>query len=295
VINMSIDILCDECRVPLVTGADGELVCPNCGLVYGYLPSKDPNWKDFGEPKESTTAGSPFDPIGRGSTTEIGFTYSDGFRKTKKWSRLKKIDSIKKINSSVERNIFKANIQLLRMKEVLEIPNPIADTAMGIYKKAARGKYLHGKTIYGTLCACVYAGYMQHGIPINLRAFADRANIDKTIIGKYYSSMKQSGFITRKDSQNRVLLLVSRIVAKNNLPGDVEQMAKAMYDIIAEKKQVVGKSPISIACAILYIVNVCMSLNMTQRELAYSCGISEVSLRLNANKFKEIMNITISL
>ena len=292
---MSTDIQCDECKIPLVTGGDGELVCPKCGLVYGYLPSKDPNWKDFGEPKESTTSGSPFDPIGKGSTTEIGFSYSDGFRKTKKWSRLKKIDSIKKINSSIERNIFKANIQLLRMKDVLQIPNPIADTAMDIYRKAARGGYLHGKTIYGTLCACVYAGYMQHGVPINLRSFADRSNVEKTIIGKYYSSLKEAGYIDRKSVEDRVLLLVSKIVAKNNLPGDAEHMAKGMYAIIKEKKQIVGKSPISIACAILYIVNVCLSLGITQRELAFSCGISEVSLRINANKFNEIMDITICL
>ena len=292
---MSSDIQCDECKVSLVTGGDGELVCPKCGLVYGYLPSKDPNWKDFGEPKESTTSGSPFDPIGKGSTTEIGFSYSDGFRKTKKWARLKKIDSIKKINSSIERNIFKANIQLLRMKDVMQIPNPIADTAMDIYRKAARGDYLHGKTIYGTLCACVYAGYMQHGVPINLRMFAERANVEKTIIGKYYSGLKEAGYIDRKSVEDRVLLLVSKIVAKNNLPGEAEFMAKNMYAIIKEKKQIVGKSPISIACAILYLVNVCMSLGITQRELAFSCGISEVSLRINANKFKEIMNITISL
>jgi transcription initiation factor TFIIIB Brf1 subunit/transcription initiation factor TFIIB len=166
---------------------------------------------------------------------------------------------------------------------------------MDIYRKAARGKYLHGKTIYGTLCACVYAGYMQHGVPINLRAFADKAGIDKTIVGKYYSSMKENGFIERKDSKDRVLLLVSKIVAKNNLPGEVEIISMKIYDIIKQRKMLVGKSPISIACAILYIVNVCLSLGLTQKELAYSCGISEVSLRINANKFKEIMNINISL
>jgi len=287
--------LCNECKSILVTESNGEIVCPKCGIVYGFIPSKDPHWKDFGEPKENTTSGSPFDPITRSSTTEIGFNYSNGFRRTKKWSRLKKIDSIKKINTSVERNIFKANTQLLRMKEVLQISNPIANTAMNIYKKAARGKYLHGKTIYGTLCACVYAGYMQHGIPINLRTFATRADVDKTIIGKYYSSMKESGFIERKAPQDRVLLLVSKIVAKNNLSGEVETIAKRMYTIIKDKKQLVGKSPISIASAILYMVNICMSLNITQKELAYSCGVSEVSLRINTNKFKEIMNITISL
>jgi transcription initiation factor TFIIB len=181
------------------------------------------------------------------------------------------------------------------MKEVLQVPQPIADTAMDIYRKAARGKYLHGKTIYGTLCACIYAGYMQHGVPINLRAFADKASIDKTIIGKYYISMKENGFIERKDSKDRVLLLVSKIVAKNNLPGDVETISMKIYDIIKTKKQLVGKSPISIACAILYIVNVCLSLGITQKELAYSCGVSEVSLRINANKFKESMDINIYL
>lgn len=292
---MSDSGICDKCKVVLVIADNGEFVCPKCGIVYGFTPSKDPHWKDFGEPKESTTAGSPFDPISKGSTTEIGFSYLDGFRKTKKWSRLKRIDSIKKINTSVERNIFKANIQLLRMKEILQIPAPIADTAMDIYKKAARGKYLHGKTIYGTLCACIYAGYMQHGVPINLRSFADKAGIDKTIVGKYYSSMKEKGFIERKDSKDRVLLLVSKIVAKNNLPGNVEIVSMKIYDIIKDKKLIVGKSPISIACAILYIVNVCLSLGLTQKELAYSCGISEVSLRINANKFKEIMEITINL
>jgi len=290
---MTISGLCNDCKTELVTADNGESVCPKCGMVYGFSPSKDPHWKDFGEPKESTTSGSPFDPISRGSTTEIGFSYSDGFRKTKKWSRLKRIDSIKKINTSVERNIFKANIQLLRMKEILEIPQPIVDTAMGIYKKAAHGKYLHGKTIYGTLCACIYAGYMQHGIPINLRAFANKASIDKTIIGKYYSSMKENGFIDRNDVKDRVLLLISKIVAKNNLTGEAETLSMKIYDIIKVKKLLVGKSPISIACAILYIVNVCLSLGITQRELAYSCGVSEVSLRINANKFKEAMNINI--
>jgi transcription initiation factor TFIIIB Brf1 subunit/transcription initiation factor TFIIB len=164
---------------------------------------------------------------------------------------------------------------------------------MGIYKKAARGKYLHGKTIYGTLCACIYAGYMQHGIPINLRAFATKASIDKTIIGKYYSSMKENGFIDRNDVKDRVLLLISKIVAKNNLTGEAETLSMKIYDIIKVKKLLVGKSPISIACAILYIVNVCLSLNITQRELAYSCGVSEVSLRINANKFKESISINV--
>jgi transcription initiation factor TFIIIB Brf1 subunit/transcription initiation factor TFIIB len=134
---------------------------------------------------------------------------------------------------------------------------------------------------------------MQHGIPINLRAFANKASIDKTIIGKYYSSMKENGFIDRNDVKDRVLLLISKIVAKNNLTGEAETLSMKIYDIIKVRKLLVGKSPISIACAILYIVNVCLSLGITQRELAYSCGVSEVSLRINANKFKEAMNINI--
>jgi transcription initiation factor TFIIB len=286
---------CNDCKVTLVTAENGEYVCPKCGVVYGFVQSKDPHWKDFGDQKESNVSGSPLDPIGRGSTTEIGFTYSDGFRKTKLWSRLKKIDSVKKINTSVERNIFKANIQLLRMREILQIPAPIADTAMDIYKKAARGKYLNGKTIYGTLCACVYAGYMMHDVPINLRSFSEQAGVDKTTIGKYYILMKENGFIEKKKSTTRVLLLISKIVAKNNFPGEVEHMSKNIYEIVKEKKQLVGKSPISIACAILYIVNICLSLHITQRELAYSCGVSEVSLRINANKFRELIDITVNV
>ena len=273
--------------------SNGEVLCPSCGLVEGYSVSKNPNWKSFGTPDEDTTSGAPLDKYGRGSSTEISYQgeFSDA-KEYGKWKRLRRTDSEKRSGeNTIERNIYKANIQMIRMKSTLNIPPPIVNTAMDIYSKAAHGGYLRGRTIYGTLCATVYASYRAHGVNISLRDFSRKVELDKTIVGGYYRGLKSGGY-TPKDEDNRVYKLISKIVIAKGFSGEVELNCKKVYKILVDGKYTVGKSPSSIGCSILYMVNIIMDLGLIQKDIAFLSGVTEVSLRNNTNKFKEAVLFT---
>jgi len=283
---------CEECKTKLLVDSDGEMFCPNCGLVDSYVPTTQPGWKNFGTPEEDTTTGAPFDPQGHATSTEISFvSHASEGKEDVLWKRLRRINNENRSgDTAVDRNIRKASIQILRMKSMLDIPNGIANTAMSIYTKAAHDDYLHGRTIYGTLCAVIYAAYRVHGVPISLREFSKKADIDKTIVGGYYRSLKENGYIPKEEESNRALLLVSKIIASYGFSGDVEIFARKIYDALEVSRQTVGKSPSSIACSILYILNIFMELNITQRDIAQMCSISEISLRNNTNIFRQTLN-----
>jgi len=284
---------CLECKSKLVIDEDGEVVCSACGLVDSYVPNTKPNWKSFGTPDEDTTSGAPLDKYGHGSSTEISFQGElNNAKDYGKWTRLRRTDSEKRGGeTTIDRNIYKANIQMVRMKSILNIPNSISKTAMDMYSKSAHGDYLRGKTIYGTLCATIYASYRAHGVTISLRDFAKLVDLDKTIIGGYYRGLKEGGFVPKEDT-NRVFILISKIVDIKGFSGDVELHSKKMYDILVDSKLTTGKSPSSVACSILYMLNIVMGLGLIQRDIANLCGITEVSLRNNTNKFRKLIMFT---
>jgi transcription initiation factor TFIIB len=286
---------CVECGTKLAKDDEGEVFCPKCGLVDSYVPTQIPNWKAFGTPEEDTTSGAPMDKFGYGASTEISFQGDFDGKEYGKWKRLRRIDNEKRGgDNTVDRNIYKANIMMIRMKSSLNIPTNISKTAMDMYSKAARNGYLRGRTIYGTLCATVYASYRAHGVTIILRDFARQVNLDKTVIGGYYRGLKDGGFVI-DDGTNRVFSLISKVVEGKHFSGEVEAMSKEIYVILERSKLLTGKSPSTIACSILYMVNVVAGLGMIQRDISFLCGVTEVSLRNNTNKFKKLLMFDVGL
>jgi transcription initiation factor TFIIIB Brf1 subunit/transcription initiation factor TFIIB len=287
---------CLECGTKLAEDDDGEIFCPKCGLVDSYMPTRGPTWRSFGTLDDNNISAAPLDRYGHGASTEISFQHPFGSsEEANRWLRLRRTDSEKRSgDNTIDRNIYKANIIMSRLKSMIKIPNLVSETAMDMYSRAAHGNYLRGKTIYGALCAVIYASYRVHAIPISLRGFSNKVGLDKTIIGSNYCHLRKSGFASKDDS-NRVYSLISKIVKARNLPGEAEVLSKKIFSILEENKEIVGKSPSSVACSILYMTNIIMGLGIIQKDISSDCNVTEVSLRNNTSKFRKTLMITIEV
>ncbi len=84
--------------------------------------------------------------------------------------------------------------------------------------------------------------------------------------------------------------LVDEIVKDVGLSGDSGKLAKEVLQDARRFRLTGGRSPSSLAAAAVYIACVFRSEQVTQSKLAKSCGVSEVSVRLNYKRLLRRLN-----
>jgi transcription initiation factor TFIIB len=88
---------------------------------------------------------------------------------------------------------------------------------------------------------------------------------------------------------------IPRFCSELKLSGDVQAKTSEILKEAAEQELTSGRGPTGIAAASLYIASVLCDERITQREIAETAGVTEVTIR---NRYKELagkLDIDISL
>jgi len=285
---------CPECGgIHLIFDpARGEQICSNCGVVSVQILDSSPEWRAYSSEEESERArcGSPItflDPE-LGFHTQISFPARDAqgrqisAEQRSTFRRLSNIDA--QTQQSELRNLRIALRELKRIKSQLDLPDDAAETASLIYRKSLKEQLVRGRTIDGMIAASMYLACRKMGLPQTLKDIATVANVQIKEIGRCVRILITE--LDMKASQADLPTLVHRLGEELDVTMYTRQVAVEILDEAKQSGLTVGKNPMSIAAAALYIAGVRTGERRTQQQVAIVAKTTPVTIR---NRFKELV------
>ncbi len=284
---------CPECRSTsfVEDPTRGELVCNKCGLVMEEeMIDTGQEWRAFDTEQMSRRArtGAPltFTKHDKGMTTEIGKgvgeLYKVPTKKRAQYYRLTKWH--KRLIKSKDRNLSFALSELQRIVSFLNLSRSVHERIARYYEQAVNKGLVRGRSIESVIAALTYAVSREFGSPRTLDEIAEASGEDKREIGRTYR------YISR-ELNIRILpadpaTYVPRFCSMLGLSDRVQ--AKAIEILKKAKKYEItsGKGPTGVAAASIYIACVLIGEKRTQREVADTTNITEVTIR---NRYTELV------
>ncbi len=287
---------CPQCGSPeLVRDEDmGETACSECGLVLSDdMLNLSPEWRAFTleEKRSKKRVGAPTDysHFDKGLSTFIRID-RDAFgrplpTKTRRqmW-RLRKWQIRSRIRGSDYRNLMRAMGELQRLSEKLHIPSSVQEMAAVIYRKALNENLIQGRCIASIVAAALYAACRFTKTPRTLNEVTEAALKARNEIARSYRLLIRT--LKMKMPIHDPLHYVSKIAEKVGISGEIQGLAVNILREAKVRRITMGKDPMGVAAAVLYIACKLKDKKVTQKEIAEAADVTEVTIR---NRKKELM------
>jgi transcription initiation factor TFIIB len=225
----------------------------------------------------------PYGVDGRGS--QISAKNRVDFVRWRKWNNRNKIAD------SSRRNFSKAFNELDKMCSQLQLPKTIKDDAAVMYRKIRKNNLTNGCSINGVITACVYAACRVRGIPITQ---------EDVIACSPAKNVKELRMCLKRVSQLGVAVpttdavdYVSKYSSALDLPQLVATNARLLINAVNQAGIAVGKNPIGVAAAALYIISKRNGIAKSQKDFSDACCITEVTIRQRCNEIAVAFGIRI--
>jgi transcription initiation factor TFIIB len=285
-------VVCPECGGTqfIEDTVRGEKICASCGLVLQEeIIDVGQEWRAFDSEQMARRArgGAPltFTKHDKGLTTEIGKGLGELYKvprgKRAQYYRLTKWH--KRLIRSKDRNLSFALSELQRIVSFLNLTRSIHEKIAKYYEETVNKGLVRGRSIESVVAALTYAVCREEGSPRTLDEISEASGVDKREIGRTYRYVARELKIRILPADP--ITYVPRFCSMLGLSDKVQ--AKAIQILKKAKKLDVssGKGPTGVAAAAIYIASVLVGERRTQREIADTCGITEVTIR---NRQKEL-------
>ncbi|MDH5815883.1 MAG: transcription initiation factor IIB [Candidatus Nezhaarchaeota archaeon] len=272
-----------------------EMACAKCGLVISErLMDLGPEWRAFDSEQQDrrARAGAPLTLTihDKGLSTVINWhsnnKTSRNMNPAKKMQiyKLKKWQQRSRVSNAFERNLTYALSELDRIASQLGLPRNVRETAAILYRRMIETRMIRGRSIESMVAAAIYAACRQNKIPRTLDEISQASNVKKREVGKSYRLLLRT--LLAKITPVVSINFIPRLVNKLNLSHDVQRLAITILEKAKNMGLTSGRGPMGIAAASIYIACVLQQVKCTQRDIASSANVTEVTIR---NRYQELM------
>jgi len=289
-------VKCPECGSTYLSKdhSRAELVCKNCGLVIDEdFIDYGPEWRAFDsnqrEKRARTGAPMTYTIHDKGLSTMISWKNRDSYGKSiptrnrAQLYRLRKWQRRIRISNATERNLATALSALDRMASGMGLPRTVRETSAMIYRKAVLKKLIRGRSIEGVSAAALYAACRQCNVPRTLDELSNASSMSRKDIGRTYRYItRELGLKLMPTSPQDY---ISRFCSELKLSADAQAKTLEILQEATRRELTSGRGPTGIAAASIYIASVLCGERRTQREVAETAGVTEVTIR---NRYKEL-------
>lgn len=289
--------ICPECggKEFVTDNQRGEVICRNCGTVIeDFIIDDSPEWRAYSSEERAARSrvGAPttFTIHDKGLSTSIGLEDRDALGKKltaqqrNQYARLRKWNTRSRIHSSTDRNLTKAMRELDRLASQLFLPRSVKETASVIYRNALKANLIRGRSIEEMVAASIYAAARQRHLPRTLDEISQHTRISKKELGRAYRLLISE--LNMKIPLAEIDNYIARFSSELQLSGIVANEAKEIIRKAKKTKITMGKDPVSLAAAAIYIAGILHQQQLTQQEIAAVVSVTEVTIR---NRYKELV------
>jgi len=284
----------------LTDNESGEMFCSNCGFVMSEkLQESGPEWRSFTQDEhgDRARAGAPtsltmhdmglatiINPINKDAS---GRPLSASMKST--IERLRTWDSRSQVHEPVDRNFRQAFSELNRLKDKLAISDAVIEKAAYIYRKALDKGLVRGRSISALMASALYAACRDTSTPRNLKDVEIAANIKRKDIARCYRLLVKE--LDLKMPVTDSIQCIARIASKIGIAEKTKRYAIKVLKSAQEKEVSAGKDPMGLAAAALYLSCVKNGEDKTQRDIAESANVTEVTIRNRYKGLKELLSL----
>ncbi len=287
-------IVCPECQSKNIglSIQDGHYVCLSCGLVQDEIViDSSPEYRVYSseEARTKQRVGAPLSllKVDKGLSTSIGTSDRDAFGRPISPMRLARMRRLRRLNlresRSEIRNLRQALREISRIVSELGFPESVAETASLYYRKALKAQLVRGRSIKCMVAASVYLACRELNIPIVIKDLEAVSSENRKSIARCYRVIVEKLRIQvgRQDPS----YLINRLGDELKLTPQTKREAIKIIEQVRANRLDVGKSPMSIAGAAIYLACLRTGERRTQQMVAKAAKTTPVTLR---NRFKEI-------
>jgi transcription initiation factor TFIIB len=174
--------------------------------------------------------------------------------------------------------------ELDRLSDKLHIPRAIKENAALIYRRALKEGLTQGRSIAGIVAASLYAACRLTKTPRTLREVVEASTKGRKKISQCYRLIKSR--LNMKMPIDGPVKYVPKIASKTHLDPKTERHAIKILREAKKKKTIIGKIPMGVAAAALYIAARLQGEAITQSGVAEAAEVSAVTVR---NHYKELI------
>ena len=290
------ELICPECssRNIGLSSRDGHYVCLNCGLVLD-IPVIDttPEYRIYSQEdaKQKERVGAPLSmlKVDKGLSTAIGKGERDAYGHLISPLQAARIKRLRKINNryskSQARNLKQALREINRVVSELGFSESVGESASIYYRKALKENLVRGRSIKCMVAASVYMACRELNIPIVIKDLEAVIGYDRKSIARCYRVMmsKIKVNFNRQDPAS----LINRLGDELKITPETKKEALKILEEVRARRLDVGKAPMSVAGAAIYLACIRTGERRTQQMVAKAAKTTPVTLR---NRFKEIAN-----
>ncbi|EPR79275.1 Transcription initiation factor TFIIB [Spraguea lophii 42_110] len=262
---------------------NGYNVCGNCGCVVGERLIDDRSeWRSFGDSNtdDPSRVGGPSNPLLDMEQLDTVIGSAPGTA-SHKLARTQMRSSMR----GPERALINGFNLITAFCERSNISRTIMDKAKVIFKTVETKKILRGKNTEGVVAACIYIACRQQGHPRTFKEISVLTSVSKREIGRSYKIMFPH---IDKISQISTEDIVERFCSDLTMGIKAQKLASTIAKKVQENGCMAGKSPDSVAAAIIYLVINLMPENKgVQKDVPFVTNVSEVTIK---NTYKDLLN-----
>jgi len=179
--------------------------------------------------------------------------------------------------------------ELDRLTDKLHIPKPIKEKAAVIYRKGLEKGLVRGRSTSSLAAASLYVACRATRTPRTLEEIARKSPLGKREIARCYRLMLRE--LNLRMPVPKAQYRVPKIGGKLELGEGTQRAAIKILGEADRLKISVGKDPMGLAAAALYLACTMNGENRTQKDIAEAAGITEVTIRNRYKELKEVLNL----
>ena len=288
--------MCDVCGGVLIDDdIRGETACRECGVIadqrkidpgpeWRYFDSSDSEKIRVGGPRSwalfDTGLSTDFYPYGMdGRGAPLTAKNRANFLRWRKWHNRNKI------SDSNKRNLSRAFNELDKMCSQLKVPKSFKEEAAVMYRQLRKDDLTNGRSINGLITACLYAVCRIHKLPLTQ---------DEVIRCAPVKDKKELRMCFKRVAELPVDIpttVADDYIAKYSSELDIEPKvataARKLLDVVNKTEISIGRNPVGVAAASLYIISKINGVPRSQRDFSNACQVTEVTIR---QRTKEIVS-----
>jgi len=279
---------CPECGSNSLVNdySKGEIFCANCGLVIAEKlidPGSERRAFDSEQAaKRIRTGASMTHRIhDKGlSTSPIKFFFG---AKTGWQNRLRDAQRRTYTQTSSERSFVFALGEIDRMGSGLRLPECLKEDTAALYRKAMEKHLIRGRSIEGITTALLHIVCRQYGVSRSLKEVTEISRVGQKEINRARHFLLQK--LDLKVSSASPIEFVPRFCSILNLSEETKSYTIEIIKRAIETGLTNGRDPTGTAAAAIYIAAFLNNEHRTQKVVASTCRVTEVTIR---NRYKEI-------
>jgi transcription initiation factor TFIIB len=285
--------VCSHCHSANIIVENSTYICSNCNAMQGRYIDQSAEWRTFSgtenaKQKDPSRCGMPInDLLPEGSmSTFVGMSSN-----SKNYRDLSRISKYQMWNAMPykERSLYHA-IDQLTVKAVNNgISQSIIDDAKVLYKKLTDSCISRGENRCGLLASSIYVACKNNKVPRSAKEIAAMFGIDSNIITrncKKFQELMHMRLCSSSPSD-----FVMRFCSHLKIPSDIQSACLNMVSTIHEHDMMRGSSPPSIVagCITFLLHHMETNANISKKEVAKVCGVSEVTISKCIKKLETIV------